>query len=252
MNHQHASDRTHAAFRRPELVEGAGPPSSEFWILTSGFSPKNAKRTLNKTHAEGVPPLYLTPTEVGETPARQNMRNEPNPTVPTPKYTERTQFPHHTAEKCETNPIYPPPASPIIRNEPNSRTPGVQPPRPHPRKTRNEPNLPPQPPAQPPKNAKRTQSRPARYPKCAKRTQFPPTATSIMRNEPNLPPRCHLPALVIPAKAGIQNLPTTNQKCKTNPIPNHELPTEIGSAWSYTAHRRHKEDLVGKQLSGCL
>jgi hypothetical protein len=75
-----------------------------------GQRPKCAKRTLNITHAKGVPPLYLTPTEVGATPTAkkcktnpissrwltQKMRNEPNPRIPpvppTPISTKRTQF----------------------------------------------------------------------------------------------------------------------------------------------------------------
>ncbi len=53
-----------------------------------------------KTHAKGVPPLYLTPTEVGA------LR-------PRPKNAKRTQS--H------------PRGTPILRNEPNLRIPGVPP-----------------------------------------------------------------------------------------------------------------------------
>ncbi len=48
-----------------------------------------------ETQAAGLPPLYLTPTEVGDTPTAKKMRNEPNlppwPSCPTPKYAKRTQ-----------------------------------------------------------------------------------------------------------------------------------------------------------------
>ncbi len=86
------------------------------------------KRTLRKTQAAGLPPLYLTPTEVGETP---------------------------TAKKCETNPICRPASfapPPFMRNEPKIErppqvgllylTPVFQPGMPHNPKKRNEPNLP--------------------------------------------------------------------------------------------------------------
>ncbi len=66
--------------------------------------PKNAKRTLNKTQAAGLPPLYLTPTEVGET-----------PTIP--KNAKQTQFrvPYVSGHPTfyETNPIYRAAARPL-------------------------------------------------------------------------------------------------------------------------------------------
>ena len=131
-------------------------------------------------------------------PSGRIMRNEPNSTP------ANSQSP--TAKSCfyKTNPICP---TPNRLADP---------------KTRNEPNLPPQPPGQHPKNAKRTQKDNARCnratpifnphgsggnahdTKNAKRTQFTPTPawptiqkcetnpiyrrpTTKMRNKPNLP-----------------------------------------------------------------
>ncbi len=127
---QPPSDRTRAAFRRPELAEG--PPSPEFGILTPGFSQKMRNE-----------PNFTTPTpkkyETNPIPAHQvsrptpKMRNEPNPTRPTanrqqPKavFTKRTQFTRRQpARSCETNPIssgQQPTAKGqqlFLRNEPN-------------------------------------------------------------------------------------------------------------------------------------
>ena len=159
MHTQQPSDRTRAAFRRPDSAEGPPSPACpelcrrEFWILNSAFPPimQNepnsrtpglplppvfAKRTLKETHAKGVPPLYLTPTEVGDIRPRPKTRNEPN-------------LPHSHG-----------PTDPKTRNEPNLS--GISP-------DRSEPNY-----------TKRTQftvplaSRRHSQPHCAKRTQFPP------------------------------------------------------------------------------
>ena len=77
-------------------------PSPEFWILSSGFFPKNAKQTQftpgdspdmrNKPNLRRGPQIYELPTTNYEL----FMRNKPNfriPSVPThPKNTKRTQF----------------------------------------------------------------------------------------------------------------------------------------------------------------
>ncbi len=142
MNHQHPLDRTHATGVPPVVDPGlpAGPTTPNF-IETNPIrrfaashpprTPKNAKRTLNKTHATGVPPLYLTLTEVGDT--------------PTPKKAKRTQFPNTQTEanslctndltkigdsylfltiptrptpgKCKTNPISAPPDKMLPTND---------------------------------------------------------------------------------------------------------------------------------------
>ncbi len=129
MPNQPASDRTRAAFRRPELAEG---PSPEFWILTSGFSPKcetnpisqgkqpkYAKRTqfphtkcpanpafceTNPIYRPGVPPasfpipqLHETNPISGATPSPRPKKRETNPICPTP--------PWPAIQICETNPI---------------------------------------------------------------------------------------------------------------------------------------------------
>ena len=95
------------------------------------YAPDNTKRTLKTTPAAGLPPLYLTPTEVGATANTQKMQNEPNlpsqrtcggpkmqnePNLPLPqpgprsKNAKRTQSPvrprHAMPHLCETNPIY--------------------------------------------------------------------------------------------------------------------------------------------------
>ncbi len=110
------------------------------------------------THAKGVPPLYLTLTEVGD--IRQHPKNakrtqspvrarhavpllrKTNPIpahqVPPPRYLCETNpiLSRGRAKKCETNPIcpYPSPAHPPkTQNKPNSRPANSQ-------KTRNKPN----------------------------------------------------------------------------------------------------------------
>ena len=166
---QPPSDRTRAkgGHSSPEFCPGA--PG-----LTSGFSPdmqnkpnlpllqpcprskkcetnpiparattKYAKRTLKETQAAGLPPLYLTPTEVGATANTQKMQNKPNfhpahdpkretnpiSTQLTPQNAKRTQshpppsclIPHF-AKRTQiylATSIAPPP---FQRNEPNLRT----------------------------------------------------------------------------------------------------------------------------------
>ena len=92
-----SSDRTRAAFRRPDSAER--PPSPEFWIPTNyvkrtQFTPapqsKNAERT-QFTQADSQLPKANC----------QKMRNKPN---------------HCTGTACR---------APKMRNEPNSRLPGV-------------------------------------------------------------------------------------------------------------------------------
>ncbi len=86
---------------------------------------------IKTTPATGGPPLYLTPTEVGNPPNSQNIRNEPNLPSPRPKYAKRTQsgYPQCPAAPCfsETNPIptYQVPRRPLFQqNEPNFHTDG--------------------------------------------------------------------------------------------------------------------------------
>ena len=115
--------------------------------------PKYAKRTLNKTQATGLPPLYLTPTEVGETPTTQKRETKPIYTRPRstpPDSAKQTQLHHRFS------------SSPLLRYSTSA------------------PNTP-----NPPKNAKRTQFHvppPPTHPKNTKRTQF---TSAKMRNEPN-------------------------------------------------------------------
>ncbi len=109
-NTKRTLNETHAAFRRPELVEGAVPPLYLTPVFQPGSShtPKNAKRTLNKTHATGVPPLYLTLTEVGDRPTTQIRKTNPIYTAAdlwTTKNAKRTQSTTPPSKKHETNPI---------------------------------------------------------------------------------------------------------------------------------------------------
>ena len=96
---------------------------------------KNAKRTLNRTHAAGVPPLYLTPVFQPGASHTQKMQNEPNFTPPPTQMRKTnpisTRPPARQPKKRKTNPICPRDHSALrqkCENEPNSRTPSVQPP----------------------------------------------------------------------------------------------------------------------------
>ena len=151
-----------------------------------------------RTHAEGLPPLYLTPTEVGDTPRPQKYETNPIPARPTanrqqPKavFTKRTQFAPppivSPTQKRETNPIYPhnrPANTQKMRNEPKKTTPdAIGPPlyltptevgeTPTIQKMRNEPNL--RLPQLGPrsKNAKRTQFTAGPRPKCETNPIYP-------------------------------------------------------------------------------
>ncbi len=152
----------------------------------------------NRTHAKGVPPLYLTPTEVGDTPTTKKNKTNPIrrstaiwppkppriirkrtqfPLGPRPNYTKRTQFqPRRTCggpKNAKRTQFYPK-GTPNTQNEPNSRTPGVPP---------------------PPISAKRTQSHPVstsafRISCLFRISSFrfrisPDLSGRIMRNEPN-------------------------------------------------------------------
>ena len=184
------------------------------WHLAGFPIPKNTKRTLKITQAAGLPPLYLTLTEVGDTPNSQKMRNEPNllsrhpPILPNAQNEPNLPHPHR-------------PANPKMRNEPNSPLP-----QPGPRA----------------KYAKRTQSRPAGCPKYAKRTQFPrtrcPTAPCFSETNPIPTPHCHPERRAAERSAAAQSRetcqisiaagdseqtnparPTAPPLCETNPIP---------------------------------
>ncbi len=186
--------------------------SGLFLIPTRSVGAYYSKRTLNKTHATGVPPLYLTPTEVGDPPTTKKCKTNPippgknakrtqftpQPPSPRPKYAKRTQFAprpqHPPTKKCETNPI---PAADLWRTKKTKRTQShpanSQSPKAKSQKTRNEPNL----------------------------------CPANMQNEPNLSPggpvedkKCEtnpIPTLVIPAKAGIQkSCPTPKMRNEPN------------------------------------
>ncbi len=168
---------------KPVPIKPSSDRTQEF--IPKGLYPPQEGRRRTK----GVPPLYLTLTEVGDTPRTQKMRNEPN------------LHPGHD-QNCKTNPIYTRQiyeTNPITRrgtacraptsqNEPNF----IPPP---PRITRNEPNLPSRQLHIATFSAKRTQSQLGPQPKYAKRTQSHPA------------PRASCP-----------------QKCETNPIyhPNNQ------------------------------
>ncbi len=113
MPNQPPSDRTRA---RGE------PPSPDFWLLTSGFSPIMQNEPKKTTPDAIGPPLYLTLTEVGDTPTTQNHETNPISSRRHP-------------QKCETNPISSR-SLPKIRNEPNFRPDGPV----EDQNTRNEPN----------------------------------------------------------------------------------------------------------------
>ncbi len=93
MPNQPPSDRTRAAFRRPELAEGH--PSPEFCILASGFSPKMQ----NEPNFIPRPPRLCKTNPIrphGHPAHNPNTRNEPNPgtrSVPPPHISaKQTQF----------------------------------------------------------------------------------------------------------------------------------------------------------------
>ena len=193
MPNQPPSDRTPAAFRRPELAEG---PSPEFWILTSGFSPK-MRNEPKKTTPDAIGlHLYLTPVfQPGIPPAPlftihrslftisrnepnfnprppRIMRNKPNlPQAHNPNARNKPNLPQANSQKprakiYETNPISAPSCLMPLASCPNytKRTQSLL--------------------LASPKNTKRTQSRPTAYPKCAKRTQFAPRRTEYGTSAP--------------------------------------------------------------------
>ncbi len=145
----------------------------------------------DRTPAAGVPPLYLTSTEVGETPRPQFHRNEPNfpPRPPT------TNYELNYAKRTQSHPVSSSPrwpkASPDSSGNPISR---------------NEPNF-----------------APASCPNYAKRTQFPPRRTcgsQKLRNEPNLPQHHHHHEPENAKRTQFTPAPPSprTRKCKTNPI----------------------------------
>ncbi len=207
-------------------------PSTEFWILTSGFSPdmQNEPKKIHRTPQACIH-LYNPPVP----PAGY-------PSLPTIKNAKRTQFTVPPPHLChETNPISPTTASPTdqkMQNEPNLIPPNYA-------KRTQSAVLPP---PQQPKNAKRTQFHlpsclmpqlretnpicPDRTPgprrKNAKRTQFtppPPSAAPIIRNEPN-------PSYRRPCRPpNMQNKPN---------LPSRQLHTAtIASSKSCTPDRRY-------------
>ncbi len=180
---------------------------------------------LNETHATGVPPLYLTPTEVGDTPTAKNTKRTQSPYghgMPCPHFAKRTQFHKANWQKPTAN-------SQNMRNEPNLT----------PANLRNEPNS--RIPSVPthPKNTKRTQftvplkSRRHSDPTLRETNPIYRTAgvspafqSPIMRNEPNLPYRWRLAGIPIPhyAKRTQFTVPLASPRhsnppsCETNPI----------------------------------
>ncbi len=244
INHPPPSDRAHAAFRRPacpelcrgELVEGAVPPSPEFWIL-----PKNAKRTLKKNARQGVPPLYLTPPEVGDPAHDQNTRNEPNSRTPgvqpppiSAKRTLKANARHRRASTYLT-PVFQPGSShnQKERNEPNPGTHSVPPPN-YAKRTQSQPRRT----CGGPKKPKRTQSQPGQPPKCAKRNKpnkdnarcnraapiFNPHGSGgyahdpKIRNEPNLPPQPPCPTPKNAKRTQFTTLPPTSAFTESSPF----------------------------------
>ncbi len=186
--------------------------------------PKNAKRTLKETHAKGVPPIYLTPTEVGETPTIPNMQNEPNwpPTARPIMQNEPNFIPPRAS--CLL------PHASIMQNKPNSSIPSAPP------FPRNEPNLPPRPPRPTPKSAKRTQFTHRHHPhdqKCETNPiSAPPPSCHppIMRNEPKLPYRWRL--------AGFSNPNMRNEPNLQQPI--YILQSTIYNPLAQSQQTNHK------------
>jgi hypothetical protein len=131
----------------PHLVSSLESRISDFPRI-SPHPAKKRNEPNKETQAAGLPPLYLTPTEVGDTPTvkisktnpiytrptiKKSKRTQftvPPPPSPRTKNAKRTQFSHTrcpaTPYLCETNPIYrtagvsPASPPPITRNEPNS------------------------------------------------------------------------------------------------------------------------------------
>ncbi len=136
--------------------------------------------TQKESHATGVPPLYLTLTEVGDRPSHQKCKTNPICTRPTTQmcetnpiyHTARLRPPRRTPEICKTNPI---------STRPTTRKRETNPIRVyqvsnHPQKTRNEPNLTPHPPARDPNMQNEPNFHHRRHPDNPK-----------IRKEPNLP-----------------------------------------------------------------
>ncbi len=162
------------------------------------------KRTLNKTHATGVPPLYLTPTEVGDPPTTKKHETNPIPgtaAIP-PRWAK-------VSPDSSGNPICPAPTittNQKMQNEPNSRTPSVPP---------------------PPISAKRTQFPHTKCPTAPHLCETNPIPAHqvshhplFQRNEPNLPSRhaAHDPKNTKRTQFRIPHAPPTAEKRETNPI----------------------------------
>ncbi len=159
----------------------------------------------DKTHAAGVPPLYLTPVFQPGSAHDQKTQNEPN----SPSRRRLAGFP--TPQTRKTNPISPPSISTTTKNAKRTQS--------APANMQNEPNSllrPPNP-----------------RPKCAKRTQFPNTQTKdnalcindlrkigdsyLFQHHPRTATRlttqlCKTNPIYPTATIA------TNQKCETNPI----------------------------------
>ena len=142
------------------------PPSPEFWIPTSGFSP-------NMQNEPNLPPQQPKNAKhlSGRIAAKTETQLHPQRTHGRPKNTERTQFTptpaRPTIQICETNPI---PARRTCRRPKNAK----------------RTQFAPSPPSHRPKNAKRTQSLPpsSLVPPIMRNTC---PAAAQRRRKPNLP-----------------------------------------------------------------
>ncbi len=185
----------------------------------------NARRRRASTY---ITPRFhrpATPAGPDQWPTTQKTRNKPNFSLrATPKMRNKPNPTNPTAKKHETNPIS---APAIMRNKPNSRIPGVLPPR-LPHEKRETKPIPAAPDLWRPKKTKQTQSHPHGAP--------------IMQNEPNSTPACHPERRAAERSVAAQRRGTclntiaegdskqkTNKEPKTKNKPNPDTPGDHDS-----------------------
>ena len=218
-----------AAFEKTNPISSPTPrqPQKNTKRTQSHPRPTTQIRETNpiKTTPDAIgPPLYLTPTEVGDTPTtqtretnpicpiaaittHQKLRNEPNsPPGPRPKYAKRTQFPCTQTKPNPSciNSLHKIGDSYLFQHY--LRTPIV----------RNEPNLP----SRHPATTQLCKTNPISTYQVSRPRLFAVLSLSkgpFMRNEPNSPPGPR-PKYAKRTQSAPRPHGPTAKKCKTNPI----------------------------------